>query len=203
MAKQQVRKFQFASHNRTLNEIKSYYDKMLSSLEYKYSRNHNPLYAEMFADMSEAAVERELGELKEELSLEGSFELLSFLEKEFRTDCYLRCKGRFRDELSRGFKRAFDEVGHVQYRIPLLDVIVEGWKQQLLSDTPHDAETLAFFSGISDIFNFRNWMAHGRYWEFSYSRGKHHFDSIWLMVNHVEDVLGDSFKRNEPIGEKA
>ena len=202
MAKQ-LRKFQFASHNRTLDEIKYYYDKMLSALEYKYSRCRNPLYAEMFAEMSEGAVERELGALKEELSLEGSFEVLSFLEKEFRTDCYLRCKGRYRDNLSRSFKKAYDEAGKVQYRIPLLDVIVDGWKSQLLADNPHDADRLALFSGISDMFNFRNWIAHGRYWEFPYSRGKHHFDSIWLMANHVEDVLGPLFKRNEPIGEKA
>lgn len=198
-----VKKFQFASHNRTLDDIKSYYDKLLSSLEYKYSRTQNAEYEAMFPEMSEQEVARELAELKEELSMEGSFELLSFLEKEFRTDCYLRCVGRFRDEMSKHFKQAYLEAKKVQYRIPLLDVIVNEWKRQKLNEHPHDVDTLALFSGINDMFNFRNWMAHGRYWEFPYHPGKHHFDAIWLMVNQVEDQLGPYFYRNIPVGEKS
>jgi hypothetical protein len=61
---------------------------------------------------------------------------------------------------------------------------------------------LVFFSTITDIFNFRNWMAYGWYWEFPYSRVKHNFDYIWLMVNNVEEKLGPELLRNVLIGEK-
>ena len=68
-----VHKFQFADHNRTLEEIKFYYDKVLSSLEYRYSKNRNVEYDIIFSGMTEEEVEIELEHLKEELSIEGAF----------------------------------------------------------------------------------------------------------------------------------
>ena len=197
-----VHKFQFADHNRTLKEIKSYYDKLLSSLEYQYSKNRNVEYDIVFSGMTEEDVETELENLKEELSIEGAFELLAFLEKEFRTDCYIRCTKRYRDDLSKAFKDVYKSVKKVQFKIGFLDVIVEEWKKKFLSEDPHNQNILDLFSEINDKFGFRNWIAHGRYWAFPYQRGKHNFDAVWLMVNAVETVIGAQFYRYEPIGEK-
>lgn len=197
-----VHKFQFTDHNRTLEEIKSYYDKVLSSLEYRYSKNRNIEYNIIFAGKTEKDVETEFENLKEELSIEGAFELLAFLEKEFRTDCYIRCTKRYRDDLSKAFKHEYKKVGKVQYKISFLDVIIEGWKNKMLSNDPHNQVVLNLFSEINDKFGFRNWIAHGRYWGFPYHKGKHNFDAVWLMVNAVETVIGTQFYRYEPVGEK-
>ena len=197
-----VHKFQFADHNRTLEEIKSYYDKVLSSLEYRYSKNRNTEYDIIFSGMKEEDVETELENLKEELSVEGSFELLAFLEKEFRTDCHIRCTKKYRDDLSKAFKNAYQTAGKVQYKIGFLDVIIKEWNNKFLSEKPHDQDILNLFSEINDKFGFRNWIAHGRYWAFPYHQGKHNFDAVWLMVNAVEGVIGTQFYRYEPVGEK-
>lgn len=108
-----VHKFLFASHNRTLEEIKSYYDKVLDSLECKYSKDTNADYDVIFANRSEEDVEAELDGLKEELSMEGAFELLAYLEKVFRTDCHIRCTRRYKDDLSKSFKIVYKSVALV------------------------------------------------------------------------------------------
>lgn len=197
-----VHKFQFASHNRSLEEIKSYYDKVLDSLERQYSRDTNVDYDIIFANRSEEDVVAELDNLKEELSMEGAFELLAYLEKDFRTDCHIRCTRRYKDELSKSFKNVYKSVGKIQYKIGFLDVIVAGWKEVFLEPDPHNQDVLDMFSQINDLFNFRNWMAHGRYWEYPYNRGKHNFDAIWIMVNEVENVFRDKFYVYERVGER-
>lgn len=197
-----VHKFQFSSHNRTLEEIKSYYDKVLVSLDRQYSRDTNPDYDAIFANKSEAEVAAELDSLKEELSMEGAFELLAYLEKDFRTDCHIRCTRRYKDELSMTFKDVYQSVGKLQYKIGFIDVIVASWKKVLLEPDPHDQDVLDMFSQINDMFNFRNWMAHGRYWEYPYSRGKHNFDVVWIMVNEVENAFSGKFYTYERVGER-
>ena len=194
-------KFQFSEHNRTLAEIKSYYDTVLSSLDYRYSKYQNIEYDIIFAGKTEEDVETELENLKEELSIEGAFELLAFLEKEFRTDCNIRCTKRYRDDLSKAFKDAYKSVGKIQYKIGFQDVIIQEWKKKFLSENPHNQNILDLFSEINDKFGFRNWIAHGRYWAFPYQRGKHNFDAVWLMVNAVETLIGTRFYRYEPVGE--
>lgn len=197
-----VHKFQFASHNRSLEEIKSYYDKVLDSLERQYSRDTNVEYDIIFANRSEEDVAAELDKLKEELSMEGAFELLAYLEKDFRTDCHIRCTRKYKDELSKAFKKVYKSVGKIQYKIGFLDVIVAGWKEVFLEPDPHNQDVLDMFSQINDFFKFRNWMAHGRYWEYPYNRGKHNFDAIWIMVNEVENVFKDKFYVYERVGER-
>lgn len=198
-----VHKFQFASHNRTLEEIKSYYDKVLDSLDRQYSRDTNTDFDVVFANKSEEEVAVELDGLKEELSMEGAFELLAYLEKDFRTDCYIRCTRKYKDELSKAFKIVYKSVGKMQYKIGLVDVIVAGWKKVFLEPDPHNQDVLDMFSQINDLFNFRNWMAHGRYWEYPYNRGKHNFDVVWIMVNEVENTFSDRFYTYDRVGERA
>lgn len=194
--------FQFASHNRTLEEIKFYYDRVLDSLERQYSRDSNTEYDLMFENMSEAEVAAELESLKEELSMEGAFELLIYLEKEFRTDCHIRCTKKYKDELSKSFKDVYKAVGKLQFKIAFLDVIVAGWKKEFLRPDPHNQDVLDMFSQINDMFTFRNWMAHGRYWEYPYNKGKHNFDVMWIMVNEVENAFNGRFLAYDAVGEK-
>ena len=52
------------------------------------------------------------------------------------------------------------------------------------------------------VFNFRNWMAHGRYWDYPHNRGKHNFDAIWIMVNVVENAFRDRFYVYERVGDR-
>ena len=198
-----IHKFQFSSHNRSLEEIKTYYDNVLESLERQYSKDTNTDYDVYFVNKSEAEVATELDSLKEELSMEGAFELLAYLEKDFRTDCYIRCTKRYKDELSKAFKTVYKSVGKIQYKIGFIDVIIAGWKKEFLESDPHNQDVLDMFSQINDMFNFRNWMAHGRYWEYPYSRGKHNFDVVWIMVNEVENVFGDKLLTYEHVGERA
>ena len=130
-----VHKFQFASHNRSLKDIKTYYDRVLDSLEYQYSREHNADYDVIFANKSEAEVAAELDRLKEELSMEGAFELLAYLEKVFRTDCHIRCTRLYKDDLSKSFKDVYKSVVKIQYKIGFIDVIVAGWKKKIWNRT--------------------------------------------------------------------
>lgn len=197
-----VKKFQFASHNRSLEEIKSYYDKVLASLERQYSRDSNINYDSFFAFMSEEEIAAEFDNLKEELSMEGAFELLAYLEKIFRIDCNIRCTKKYRDDLSRAFREIYKSVGKIQYRIGFLDVIVAGWKEVFLEPDPHNQDVLDMFCQINDFFTFRNWMAHGRYWYYPYNKGKHNFDATWIMVNEVENAFRGKFYVYEHVGER-
>ena len=58
------------------------------------------------------------------------------------------------------------------------------------------------FSQINDMFTFRNWMAHGRYWDYPYSKGKHNFDVVWIIVNEVENAFCGSLYAYDAVGEK-
>lgn len=195
-----VRKFQFAEHNRTLNEIKTYYDKVSDALSCTYSTETNNNYYEMFLGMTNDEVAAERMMLTKELSMEGSFELLAYLENRFRTDCYIRCKKRYKDELSKKFQKAYQNAHKIQYKIGLLDVIIDGWKEVLVKDHPHDSNIVNLVNGIKDMFQFRNWMAHGRYWSFPYNIGRHDFDTIWIMVNNVESFFEDKLLTYNNVG---
>lgn len=89
----------------------------------------------------------------EEIDRLVSINILAYMEALFRVDYFHRVNKRLKDELSKGFKGLEKTY---QERVPL-EEILEKWKEL-------DSKNRAVISEFIGAMKFRNWLAHGRYW---------------------------------------
>lgn len=159
--------------------IINYYEKTRNAISYKYET----LQPEFFG-----MAESEISEIKEnllnELSIESSFSLLTYIESCFRTDFIIRRNWRKRDPLTVIYKKEFKPNQKI-YQYPLVDGIFASWKQVYKDiDGIND-----LFSRLIQAFDFRNWIAHGRYWHFKDNINKYDFNSMLILCQLVEEKL--------------
>ena len=109
--------------------------------------------------------------------------MLAYLESVFRKDFVIRIQRHKRkDELSKHFLDSYNPAKKLyQYS---LEEIFRAWYDKGCGLSDKIRQT---FSSLPQYYNYRNWIAHGRYWEFkdtNYLR-KFCFESILLMVDTV------------------
>jgi hypothetical protein len=97
--------------------------------------------------------------------------ILSALEAAFRIDYLQRCYLRQKDPLSRAFR---DLHRRKQTRVRLETEIFDIWKEY----TDVEAKLI---SDLRGAFNFRHWLAHGRYWEPKLGR-KYDFVTVYALA---------------------
>ena len=119
-----------------------------------YFSSANPAFAARFQGQTAAEVEAERDSRIAEAQQLASLSLLSAIEAAFRVDYLNRCYRKRKDTLSRAFRTLHSVKGA---RVSLDDEILPLWRAHSVGANP-------LISDLVAAFNFRHWLAHGRYW---------------------------------------
>ncbi len=180
------------------DDIQRVYEECKAAIEYKFDSTKNPTYTDDFALLSPESIEANKNKMLDELSLRSSFFLLAYIETLFRTDFVLRVeshnKGR-KDELTRMYKSEYNPA-HKIFSYSLTDFIFEKWKLYV-DNLLYSKEMIDILRNLPQYFDFRNWMAHGRYWvyrESNYMR-KYNYLQIKILLGNIDRYFGPYLKK--------
>lgn len=182
----------------TPDDIKRVYDECKAGIDYKFDPNQNPYYSDDFALLTTEEINAKKRKMLDELSLRSSFFLLAYIETLFRTDFVVRVeshsKGR-KDVLTKLYKNEYNPAKKV-YSYSLIDFIFENWK--LYADNlPYSKEMLDILRNLPQYFDFRNWIAHRRYWRFKESNymRKYNYVQIQILLGDINQFFGPFLKK--------
>lgn len=118
-----------------------------------YFSPSNPDYEAHFLGVSADVIEREYLNCVNEIGKNYSLSMLAAVEAAFKVDYILRSKLKKKDAVSRALRELYRRK---EGRASLEDDIFKIWKQHT---TPPK-----IIGDIVGAFNFRHWLAHGRFW---------------------------------------
>lgn len=185
--------FHFNEHNQTLEFLEDYYDDVKAAIDLKYSKD-NPCYVSDFQMMTESEVESERDENYRELSREASMAILAFVESLFRTDFIIRCELKKCDKLSKQYRHTYNPSKHV-YTYSYSDVVLDGWAE-------YRPEEKNLLNELKEANNYRNWLAHGRYWQFKDNPNKYKIEKIRALAHRIQGSFGTELMYVPKVGEK-
>lgn len=123
-------------------------------------------------------------EIFEENDRQTTFNILCWLEGAFRLDYFHRINERKKDSVSTTMKDVYNRRGD---RPRLRDDIFEAWKQhpEILHGYP-GATMARIISELKGAFRYRDWFAHGRYWEPRLGR-MYDYDTVLQLAELVSE----------------
>lgn len=137
----------------TIKVIANYYDGTRVAIEDYYNPDGwNPV----LVGKSKKEVKAMRDSLLRELSIECGMMLMSAVEAAFRTDFVLRCRKSKKKQIDRDFKKVLEGVSEL-YHVRIKEDLIDRWAIEYPTDKHN-------FSLLKDRFDYRNWIAHGRYW---------------------------------------
>lgn len=142
------KKISFSSAELTIKEIEEYY--IVSEKALRLFYNNTNIY---FIGYTTAELKNELNSRIEELNKNTALTLLSAIEAHFRIDYLQRVYTRDKENISKRFRELY---GNKKNKAALADDILEIWKEQVANKK--------VIEDIRSALNYRNWLAHGRYW---------------------------------------
>ncbi|MCM8510905.1 hypothetical protein J0904_02225 [Acinetobacter bereziniae] len=167
-----VSKVRFSDSYSSIEDIKKFY--YYSNESFKpYFNTHNT----NFIGYSIPELNSELSEQKLALDRMSALEILALLEARFRIDYLIRCQNKKKDYLSKNLRQVYKVKGN---RASLTDDILKEWK---LVYSNHKI----LFDSFKNALDYRNWLAHGRYWEpkkFSHVK-KYDYLSVIFLANEL------------------
>lgn len=185
--------FNFNDHNQSLETLESYYEEVRAAIDLKYSR-YNPYYTSDFATMTDSEIEAERDENYKELSCEASMAILAFVESLFRTDFIIRCELKKSDKLSKRYRHTYNPAKRI-YTYSYNDLVLDGW-----TEYRPDAKNL--INELKEANNYRNWLAHGRYWQLKDNPAKYKIEKIRDLAHRIQMFFGPELMSVPKIGER-
>lgn len=184
----------FNPDNPTPESIQKYYDECKAGIEGQFK-------ADSELEKTGLLTPHEIGRrqnMLDELSLRSSFFLLAYIETLFRNDFILRVSSHKKgnnDELTRLYKSGYNPAQKV-YAYSLTDFIFDKWKLYA-NNLSHSKEMLDILRTLPQYFDFRNWMAHGRYWVFKESNymRKYNYPQIQILLGNIDRYFGPYLKK--------
>lgn len=168
------RKVSFYKNYPEFVDIGELYDVSVKSMEMFYSPS-NPQFDTRFKFYSPEEIEKEKEGQLEDIDASLAFTLLASIEASFRVDYLQRCYRKKKDPLSRIFRNLHNRKGN---RVSLKDDLLDAWKE-------HSSVRPLLLGDIKDAFNYRHWLAHGRYWDPKFGR-RYDFSNIYDLANEVD-----------------
>jgi hypothetical protein len=110
----------------------------------------------------------------EETDAQCALTVLAAVEAAFRIDYQIRCESKLKDPLSRKFRDLYRKY---QMRVSLEDDIFEIWKDE-------SRETKSLIGNLKGAFNYRHWLAHGRYWVPKWGRD-YDFQTVFILADAI------------------
>lgn len=184
--------FNFNEHSQSLENLESYYDDVKAAIDLKYSKA-NPYYTSDFQMLTDSEVETERDENYMELSCEASMAILAFVESLFRTDFIIRCELKNSDKLSKRYRHTYNPAKRI-YTYSYNDVVLDGWADF----RPEEKDLI---NELKEANNYRNWLAHGRYWQFKDNPAKYKIEKIRDLAHRIQTAFGSELKFVPQIGE--
>ena len=163
----------FSGDHLELEEIDRHYRGIESAIQLYYSYR-NPDFGVLFPGYNSDTIRKEMQARLDEHDLVVSMTVLSALEAAFRIDYSIRCQRRMKDRLSRGFRSLHVAKGlRVSFKADILSV----WARN--SDIG-----AAKIEELRNAVDYRNWLAHGRYWVLQ-TRGKYDYPDLYAMADAI------------------
>jgi len=160
--------FNFPQKLYSFEEIEKFYNETEQSVLTRFSKDKNSSFEADFNTLSEQEINDLRETLLKELSLTASFQTLACIESVFRTDFIIRCQRRDGDDLSKDFYSIYNPTARA-YSYRLKEDIIDVWKK-------HHSALKPLLDQINEAFSFRNWFAHGRYWNLAEKVNLQKFD---------------------------
>lgn len=162
------RKFKFSLQHQDLGQIALNHIDLKEAIR-EYFKAANGRYSERFRGYTRRELDQELQTRLEELDRSSVFSLLSALEAAFRIDYLQRCqaKKKKRENISYAFREIYKEKGK---RASFKDDILSVWR----ANTNVKA---ALINDLTGALRYRDWLAHGRYWNAKLGR-KYDYESV-------------------------
>ena len=162
----------FSGEHLPLVQIAQYYSDIEASVK-NYFSFENLQIGERFVGYTQLEIELEMTSVLAEHARSTSMSILAALEAAFRMDFLQRCYKRRKDRLSRSFQGLHRQMG--QY-VPLKDIFSQ-WQQH--SNVPR-----SIVSDLARAFNYRHWLAHGRYWTPKIGQ-EYDYDDIYALAESI------------------
>ncbi|MFZ0705691.1 MAG: hypothetical protein WAM71_08830 [Candidatus Korobacteraceae bacterium] len=162
-----------------IDEIAEYHQDVLASLRVFFSSSSEE-FTEKYVGYSVQEVRNILRTREYETDLRSTLILLAAMEGLFRVDYEDRSRRRLRDPLSRALRELHKEYGS---KARLDEDILEKWK---LHGPELPGRTL--IGELRGALNFRNWLAHGRYYTPKLGR-KYDYPDVFRLADAVVNQL--------------
>lgn len=172
----------FTNLHSKIDDIEEYYVDSEESLNafYDVDFESGEISAKFFG-YSKDEVFEELRVRKETLDRMCSLELLSAIEARVQIDYIIRGQDKLRDNISRKIRAVYDIKGN---KASLKDDIISVWR----TEHPEHKTRLDNFCLALD---YRNWLAHGRYWipKRAPHINKYDYLSIYSLAEDILDNM--------------
>ena len=143
-----------------------------------YYSELNPLYSQIFVGYSQIELDEELKYQLNEIEKDACLNLLAAIEAAFRVDYAIRIKEKDNNILSKKFRLLFNIY---EYQMPLEDVLLEEWKKYI-------SRKSNIISILKSAFQYRHWLAHGRYWILKKKNRKYDFYELYNLALQIEGL---------------
>lgn len=155
----------------TIVEVAEYHNDVAASLKYFSKSSPSFISTRYFGRPLDEVLAARL----EETDLRSAFFVLTALEAAFRIDYLYRCQKKMKDDLSRAFRVIYKDR---EENASLDEHIFETWKEMSSAPGPR------LIGELRGAFNFRHYLAHGRYWEPKLGR-KYDFNFMYSLADDV------------------
>tara|TARA_B110000211_G_scaffold99557_2_gene115936 strand:+ start:7930 stop:8487 length:558 start_codon:yes stop_codon:yes gene_type:complete len=174
-----IKKVAFSNQHSSLEDVEEYYVDSEDSLNHYFitSGSVGGISAR-FIGYTKKEIGEELKTRKDTLDRACSLELLAAIEAKFRVDYLLRCQNKKKDYLSKRFRAIHRKKAN---RASLEDDIISTWKKEL-------PEHKTRLDHLGKALDYRNWLAHGRYWQPKKHPHISQFDYLTIF-NLATDIL--------------
>ena len=149
----------FSKRHPDIQLLAHYYDDVAKSLRLYFSPAA-PSFSVRFANYKPDEINKEMNERLAELEMATALSIFAAVEAAFRIDYLQRCYRKEKDAMSKAFRHLHKKKG---IRVSLEDEIFEIWKKHTIGST-------SMIGKLRAAFNFRHWLAHGRYWQPKFPR---------------------------------
>lgn len=178
-----MRSQMYSDEKLTIENVVDYYEDSLEAiglLELKVKNEEFP-YPSKFIGATRQEVKEAFEQRRRELEYNANFNLIAATEAILKIDFDERVsrRGKGQGQLNNEFYKIYKEYNP---KISLENHILEQWK--LFKPEERDV-----FSSFKGLIKYRNWLAHGRYWQPELSRHKHDFVTVHVICNKVDKVI--------------
>ena len=150
-----------------------------------YYTDSNPEFEAIYGMYTPEEVISERNWVLDEVEAASAMTVFASIEAALQVDYLIRCRERYRDDLSRIFRALYRDRGS---RVSLIDDLPEIWRR-------HSQESQRLLNDIRLAFGYRNWLAHGRYWQPKFGR-VYDFMSVYHLAQGVESMLSANGPNN-------
>jgi hypothetical protein len=132
----------------------------------------NPDFVVRFAGEVPSEVAKKLAQRIDETDMRSALVVMTRIEAAFRLDYKRRCRTNKSDDISIAFRKLFRTK---KENVRLDEDIWELWRHI-------DNSKKNLISQLRDVFHFRHWLAHGRYWAVG---KKYDFQTVYQLADAV------------------